>query len=231
MLANVVYLLIDYISGSRYNWDEILKNVISGKIVPFSWFVISIIVLYGIFWLSCILTRSGREILLIVFGLTVYCLMCMKMHLPDQWYVSVYAFALGCGFCRIREKTEKYFRTGYWIKLFLMLALTLILVIAGKTFPLEISEVIFCNAGVICFCLLIIGITMRFSFHNRVLAFLGENNYEIYLYQGIFVSCVVIGKNFVYAVSTVCLLLAVVIIMRRINMYMFPGKEKGKRQV
>ena len=231
LLANVVYLLIDYISGSRYNWDEILKNVISGKIVPFSWFVISIIVLYGIFWLSCILTRSRREILLIVFGLTVYCLMCMKMHLPDQWYVSVYAFALGCGFCRIREKTEKYFRTGYWIKLFLTLALTLIFVIAGKTFPLEISEVIFCNAGVICFCLLIIGITMRFSFHNRVLAFLGENNYEIYLYQGIFVSCIVIGKNFVYAASTVCLLLAVVFIMRRINIHMFPGKEKGKRQI
>ena len=80
LLANVVYLLIDYISGSRYNWEEILKNVISGKIVPFSWFVISIIVLYGIFWLSCILTRSGREILLIVFGLTVYCLMCIKMQ-------------------------------------------------------------------------------------------------------------------------------------------------------
>ena len=105
----------------------------------------------------------------------------------------------------------------------------------GKTeshhVPLEISEVIFCNAGVICFCLLIIGITMRFSFHNRVLAFLGENNYEIYLYQGIFVSCIVIGKNFVYAASTVCLLLAVVFIIRRINIHMFPGKEKGKRQV
>ncbi|MDN0043140.1 acyltransferase family protein [Mediterraneibacter glycyrrhizinilyticus] len=231
LVANAVYLLLEYILGRRIEWNVILQNVVSGKIVPFSWFVISIIVLYCIFWLSCILTRRKGEIALIIVGITVYCFICMKMGLPDQWYVSAYSFVLGCTYCHIKEKAEKYFSTGYWVKLLLMLALALIFVIMGKIIPQEMFQMIFCNVGVMSFCMFTIGVTMRFTFHNRILTFLGENNYEIYLYQGIFVSYIVIGNNLVYAASTVCLLLAVVYIMRMINVHIFPGNEKGKRQV
>lgn len=229
LIANVVYLVIDFVSGVQYEWSELIRKILSGRIVPFSWFVISIIVVYIIFWVSCTVAGRGCEIMMIAIGITVYSLICMKLETPPQWYTTVYAFLFGNIYSRIRKPIERFFQTRYWMKLIFLLGSALIFLLIAEIGTRPIYQMIFFNACVISFITLVLGITMKFAFRNRVLSFLGENNYELYLYQGIFVSRIMIGENFVYAVSTIALLLIIVAAIRMIQKHLLPGGEKGKR--
>jgi len=170
--------------------DTLLSLVNGFPIVDYSWYILAILLLYGLYYLS---TRffgpESRGMLLfhLVF-VVAWVPFCRAVGYEFYWYYSIIAFPAGIFWAMKEKKLLPWLQKRYllWLVVSLLTFGGGLIAAIKTTVGMEVVVPFFWAAccGFLVFLLLML---MKFSIGNRVLYFLGELSFEIYGLQGLFI--------------------------------------------
>ena len=222
-IACVLYYLLRTCMGNPIEVASVLAAFFLGRIIPFSWYIISICVCYLLFW--GLASGTGENGKMMSFGMLIlillYTAVCIKIGFGGSWYSSVLMFVFGVAYQAIPNIRNTVYRMSnmYWIAVLGVGAI--LLGILSRLVESEWYVFLICNVAVGCFCILILAIFLRFSVGNVVLLFLGKHSFEIYLYQGVFVELIKIGSGFGYVLYATVMTFILAVGMKKINAKVF----------
>lgn len=204
----IIFTILAYLLTGQLTPRKIFNSLVEGEpVVRFSWYVLAIIILYVVFYLSAKFLKKKKMINIAVFGGTIlYCIVVNNILGFNNWWVnSCFAFFIGIYWASYKEKyaitlKDKNKIIGYAI----MLSIILFAIIGIQFFTsgYAIMDIIndtdladdimrepipVINMNIICIALLFVLFTIleKVRFNDKVFTFLGNISFEIYLYHGL----------------------------------------------
>ncbi len=184
MTVTLLYRLIH--GGGR----SLSGNVLAGDpTLPFSWYLISILSFYLVFWL--LMRLCGERYSLMILGGCVwnlcYTAFCVKMGYGAWWYTASHLLPIGMCWAVYEERLVDIVgkTNGRWALAAGLLPAAAWVLSGSRVLPASLL------AGIraVLFVLGILLVSMKVRVGNRVLDFLGGISLEIYLTQGLFMDC------------------------------------------
>ena len=204
----IIFTILAYLLTRQLSLRKIFNSLVEGEpVVRFSWYVLAIIILYVVFYLSAKFLKKKKMINIAVFGGTIlYCIVVNNILGFNNWWVnSCFTFFIGIYWASYKEKyaitlKDKNKIIGYAI----MLSIILFAIIGIQFFTsgYAIMDIIndtdladdimrepipVINMNIICIALLFVLFTIleKVRFNDKVFTFLGNISFEIYLYHGL----------------------------------------------
>lgn len=183
ILINLIYWLVYTVNGDIYTPDMVFFSIILGDIiVPFSWYMTEILVLYLFFGLFMKMKSKKND--MIIRNAVVVLLFSVGAFVLDMgywWYVSNIPFVVGVIAAsysdEIMKKTKKY--------MWLIALISLIGFIVLHVF--FYGSTLFMNVASVMFTVFVVALATYVEPRFGVLNFLGDMSLEIYLMQGMFI--------------------------------------------
>lgn len=204
----IIFTILTYLLTGQLTPRKVFNSLVEGEpVVRFSWYVLAIIILYVVFYLSAKFLKKKKMINIAVFGGTIlYCIVVNNILGFNNWWVnSCFAFFIGIYWASYKEKyaitlKDKNKIIGYAIMLSIILFA--IIGIQFLTSGYAIMDIIndtdladdimrepipVINMNIICIALLFVLFTIleKVRFNDKVFTFLGNISFEIYLYHGL----------------------------------------------
>lgn len=181
MLIATICFLTAY---DKWCAESILSDMKVGDTpLPYSWFCYIILIYYIWFYISALVLRDIRFVIVSMFIPTVLCYILMGdiWHWGDWWYRSNLGFNLGMIVKYFEVDIRKVFER-YPIPILLIVPFGLFCIYAGGHFHVDME------IQAVGFSLLILALVYVFGFRqNRVTQWLGKYSYEIYLTHGMLI--------------------------------------------
>lgn len=149
-----------------------------------NWYMFVTFVLYIIFYLVFRVFEKKETLL----GLLVYTGTCIGLVVvlyinkekEPWWYNTLLCFPAGMWFAVLKKHIDDFvFRNGKNYILVITVAIASFLI----TYLLKRWHGVFFILYAICFCVLIVIVTMKLTFYNKLLSFCGEHVFSIYMLQ------------------------------------------------
>lgn len=180
-LAVCVYLLADALMGIRYSGEWIVSAFFAWQSVGNSnWFIWAILVLYLMSWAVLRFLPAGAWQPAALTAMSLLYVILFHRAYPDSWwwYDTIFCYAVGMWYGLFREKIEESLskERNFWVVFALLLA-------AGRFLFYWRNHLAAYEALAVVFCLLCVMVTMKVSFGNRVLRWLGERVFPFYIIQ------------------------------------------------
>ena len=178
-----IYFLFYEGKSIQYLWEKLIWE-------SNTWYVIALLVLYIFFGLSIKLLKKPEKIIAAMFaGTLIYCCACFFI-IRDQfwWYNSCFSLNLGLIFGLYGKSIDSFIKRN-WIG-FLLGTSALLAVkftFAEGLQKQQFYQVVTYQEAALLFCLLIVLISMKIKIGNKVLSFLGDISYELYLFHGLII--------------------------------------------
>ncbi len=206
IIINLVYWVIGIASDKPYTVSDFFKVFINGEpVVAHSWYVLSILAFYIVFWLLMLICKK-RYWLMFVGGTVyyvVYVLFCLKMNYGAWWYVSTHLLIVGMFWAIFEEKISAIVKKFYWVTALLIFGAYIGLSYAFGLVDLFGDNIILSVLFVLCVLLLL----LKCNIGNPVLDFIGGISLELYLCHEIFLKLfktqLVIQNDLLYAVVAI----------------------------
>ncbi len=180
-IAIFFYLIFDLILGRKFTAVQLLLSLIGWDSMGNSnWFMFAIIVQYLIVYIAFTVFREKRvPALIAVTLLSVAYIVVLKQVKESWWYNTALCLPLGMWY--------SYFKDGIQ-KLVMKNNLTYILsgiIVAGIFYVsyLKRREFVFYEIWTLAFALLVVLLTMKAHFGNKVLEWLGNRVFSVYILQ------------------------------------------------
>lgn len=213
-IAVLIYVLLNYIIEKEYSLKTILLSFLGWSSVGNSnWYIFSIIWMYIFTYISFKLLKKDNQMALILNTVLVIIFMIiMSMFKEPWWYNTLLCYPFGMWFSKYKDIIEKYLERNnnlYKVSIITILIFTVI-------FMLKKYMIIYSTVYVLSFISIVILFTMKFKFKDktRLLDFLGNNVFYIYIYQRIpmilFKNVNIIYNN-IYVYFSVCLIVTLII--------------------
>lgn len=180
------YIVGTFLTGQKFNFTTVLLSIIGWESLGNSnWYIFVILVLYLITYISYIkLLQKSKIIPLIICFLLAASLMFLNVICrikPSYWIDTAFCYIAGMVYSQYRKKLEFIINKNnliyYTITLFSILTLALL-----KKFSINILFHIALN---LCFVVVVILLTMRITFKNKIIMWCGANLFELYILQRI----------------------------------------------
>lgn len=201
-------------------WEDIICK---GRMpLPYSWFVVAIIIQYLLFYFSFSLDKIAIKYkIVLVFLLTIVIMVLMKaVGYERAWWVSSLAFPIGLVYCYKESYWNIVFRRKIWkIALIPIGSILIFIVVLSKI------EILFALVYVLIPLMIIYLISYMGGLQNKYLMLLGEISYETYLFHGVAIN-LLRGKH-IYILSD-CLYVSFVYILTLLLAFML---HKGLRVI
>lgn len=187
-VAVVVFAVASLLLGKTIGTEQFLLSLVGWSDVGNSnWYIFCIIVCYALTYISYRLnSKPGGRILfllLIVYAIT------MSFFKGTWWYNIVFAYGAGILFSEHKESILVRFTQQYTKCLILTGSGFVTCLICYLTFygafktNMEVAGAFVFNVMSVFFALLVVIITMKVSFQNKALVWLGTNLFPLYIYQ------------------------------------------------
>lgn len=202
----VIYKLFLHIN---FTYRDLILSITFGKtIVTLGWYLQVTFLLYIIFYIIFNKLNKKRGILLFVFILIIYSIICFLCGIATTWYESVFCFILGMIWQLNKNKIDRILNKHFKINVLISITLFIFsLILSLKYF------VIFKILSSIFFVILVIILLYYFKNHiiinNTVFKILGDYSLEIYVSQGFLL---LLKKNSVFYINNNIIFIIVVII-------------------
>ncbi|MGI5977181.1 MAG: acyltransferase family protein [Candidatus Limivicinus sp.] len=184
--VTLLYWLLSFFTSEPYSAAEVFKGFFNGHpIVNYSWYVIAILAFYCFFDILLHLFHRNNRALILGVGLfcVLWILVCRTLlHVRSFWYRTIHLLLFGVLWATYEQDILKFATKKTWLWIFLTLVLSFLSVLMEK---LQILNSIPTLA--VLFAFLVMLLLLKFNVSNRVLKFLGNISYEVYLTQGIFI--------------------------------------------
>lgn len=236
LLANVIYLCIRQAVGMEISVMEFVEMYQKGEpYVSFSWFIISIMYFYVMFYVIFNIFKKNIAVFLMIPGSVLYMYLVKLIGFDYHWYTTAFCFAGGVIWYQYREVLTAAARKQGFLKILLVFAITFALLFA--TFKNIYFYIAGSNITALCFQIFMMLWLQKVRIHNFVLEFLGKISFEFYILHGIVIKIfndyiVLHGNWYVLAVMVVSMLMATILF--KLDKKVIPwmtGIEYGKKRV
>lgn len=182
----VFFIIGTFLTGQKFNFATVLLSIIGWESLGNSnWYIFVIMVLYLITYISFrnSLHRNRIIPLTISFILvaTLIFLNVLYNIKPSYWIDTAFCYIAGMIYSQYRKTFEAIINKNnliyYIITLFSILTLAFL-----KKFSINILYLIALN---LCFVVVVILLTMRITFKNKIIMWCGTNLFELYILQRI----------------------------------------------
>lgn len=182
-IVNTIDIIFCFGKGIIFTPMQYVLSYIGADIITGTWFVTAILVLYFIFLVAF---KSKNSYTVLELGLIGYCAICSCLKLHTSYTASIVAFLLGVIWNKIDKKIITWIRKKYCLKLLIILG-TFCILFLGRLFLVakgldnEIVQLILRNLISVLFILSLIAITQKVRFTGKILGWLGDVSYELYI--------------------------------------------------
>ena len=178
----IIFTILVYLLTGQLTPRKIFNSLVEGEpVVRFSWYMLAIISLYVVFYLSAKFLKKKKMINIAVFGGTIlYCIVINNILGFNNWWVnSCFAFFIGIYWASYKEKYAITLKDKNKIIRYAIMLSIILFAIIGIQF--------FTNMNIICIALLFVLFTIleKMRLNDKVFTFLGNISFEIYLYHGL----------------------------------------------
>ena len=182
-IVNTINIIFCFGKGTIFTPMQYVLSYICADIITGTWFVTAILVLYFIFLIAF---KSKNSYTVLELCLSGYCVICSCLKLHTSYTASIAAFLMGVIWNKIDKKIISWIREKYCFKLFIVLG-TFSVLFFGRLFLVtkgldnEIVQLILRNLVSVLFILSLITITQKIHFTGKILGWLGNISYELYI--------------------------------------------------
>ena len=201
LIITVIYWLFNLLIGNYYSFIEVIIRIFKYiPIVTYSWFIVSIIYHYLIFYILMKLCRDNHKLLMYIYVLLLIVgIVCSAIGIESNYLIQI-VFSLGIIYAYYEKNINKYL-DRYGIVLFVV-SFVLTIIVKNK----EVNKVLF--------VMMILSLLSVFSLDNKILRYFGKISLEIYLFQGLakmFVRRFIDGSLFIQdmLIYVLCFLLSI----------------------
>lgn len=183
-IAIVLQVIILMACGSTFTIETILEN--NGE----RWFVLAILYLYVLFYISARLQNARYMMIYILFGLALYVCLTYTLQLGRCWYISVWAFGVGVLYSKYEAEILNALNRFRWFKkavvplLLSAIALAYVLGAKSATFIAVCYSLVYALISLLV-VILCSGIRVSLLNKSRIISFLSSISYELYLCHGV----------------------------------------------
>ncbi len=226
LIAAIGYEIYKSTFPKHSTLDSLMSIVHGGTVLPDSWFIITIIVYYLLFY---VVARLLRNPVRIVIGLwmTSFAYIALLYYLGwgSYWYNTVCVFNLGTTYVLLENKIKDYLNAHQASLPCASVSTAVLIVVCILTS--FIKPIIYLLPLLIVFAIYAMG-----TWQSRVLAFLGTISYEIYIMQCIWRHTLYVTADIhwsVYLLSTLAITIITAWLLHIVcKLYKKPGHEKKK---
>ena len=196
----LMYLFLDQFYSIK---DIILRFITGNPIAANSWFIVTILVFYVVFWL--LMHFCKNQYLMMILGgfiwFIIHTFFCRTMQYGSYWFISSHLLIIGMFWAIYEQNIISLFKKKYTTTLILSVEFFLLFFIINKTsLPvnnlsriLKISSPFLTN---IFFVLSVLVFFLKIKIGNKVLDFLGEISLELYISHGLFI--ITLRSKYIY---------------------------------
>ena len=247
LLSNLVIWYGFQLTHYKYTLSEIQHGLVTGDpFTPYSWYVLTLLILYVLFYICARLFRSpGRILMALAGGVFAYYLMVTSQFSWPSWTVdSCLAFVLGAAAAVYRRQERPF---GCRLRLLLPaaaasgVALTLAACIpafrnwaaaglpSGALFSYQLATPLGA-LGINLLCLVAVVLCLRLfrylSLPEPLFSFLGRISFEIYLYHGLVMRLMrskvfYLSSDLLYLMAVFAITIPLAWIMHRIGEFLW----------
>ena len=197
------FWLMYFVSGRVFSLKDIGLTFIGGKpFVPYSWYILCIIIFYIVYWLLMLICKKRYfpMILGAAAWYILYCAVCIKLDYGSWWYNTALLPVIGMFWATYEKKLVDFIKKSYFIITpVIIVSFAALFVSYNRIMELvkipAVSSVLKLPTAVL-FVLGVILLSMKFSIGNKVLGFLGEISLEMYISQGLIFN--ILRGKFIY---------------------------------
>ena len=194
-IAVVIFIIVGAILGNTYPVSQCLLSFTGWDSVGNSnWYIFAVVIAYLItfisFELGCWLTKKKSanlsyflSAILVTAGCILYIIILRDFKLKKEyWYDTIVCYAFGIWYSLLRDKIEKYINKNLVVYLLFLIGTT-----AGTFYFMPNKKMSFAHAEhfMLFFVAFVVILSMRVSFHNKILVWCGKNLFGLYIMQRI----------------------------------------------
>ncbi len=189
LILSVAALAVRLLVGEKLGPSDVLASFVNGHpLVLYSWFILTIIVFYAIFYVSARL--AGRDIPLLIaltaFALFFFVFAMKKLGYEEFWFNAAWCFPLGLVWQWLYDRISSGFRRHPAVYLSMTGLIAAWLVLAAEHFFWFDYLGRLLSTLAVCVFVLLLAFKLRIG--NPALRFLGGISLEIYLVHGLIVT-------------------------------------------
>lgn len=183
--AVLLFLICGLIINQNYTLNTILLSLTGWSSLGNSnWYIFVILILYAITWISFkVFDKNNLKGIVSSTILSIFFIYFLKSTKELHWYNTILCYPAGMFFSYYKNKIENLIcennKTYLFISFICCIAFILFYKLAGY------SNILIYELMSILFVFIILLICMKFSFKNRILLYLGNNIFWIYILQRI----------------------------------------------
>lgn len=191
LLVTILWIIIDYFCGTIYNLPTMISSLLGlNNVVDITmWYIKFLIYWYLLFFLIFKFVKNNNFKIIFLLGAAVFCFLLCKINFfapYSEGAVYFIFFPLGVIYKFFEERLENV-KYNYDLPVLLLL---LIFIKRTDTISIVVSNLFFCY-------LVIKIVLISDSIKNKLLVFLGNVSYEIYLLEGVFLTKYMFIRNYI----------------------------------
>ncbi len=229
MVVTLFYWIGGNILGNYHSFMDALFRMISLQpIVSNSWYIICLLAFY-LFWGLAMRICQNHHHMMILGGIAFVVLwigFCKYMELGQWWYNAVPAIVVGIIWASFGEKITAYVQKHY-----LIIALPLFLFTVAFYFYLRNYCPEFINSNCVLTVLspiCVVVLSMKVRIGNRILQFIGNISFELYMVHGFFISAFrFISNDVLFSIAVISISIMTAYVLHRLDGILLK-KLKGK---
>lgn len=184
IISNVITMLIFYcFKGDIYNFIDIPQYILGIKLINrVLWYVITIFIFYGCFYLLFKDLNVNSAIKLLFCISLIYPIICYTLNLESEWYTTSLNFFIGILMVFYKSKVDNLVNEFYKQCTIISTIMFSFSILSNLYFyDIYYIRIISCYLSSIFFIITVILILYKFKFNNVVVGLLGSLSYEMYL--------------------------------------------------
>lgn len=183
-VAVVLFMVLNLILDRDFTLEEGLLSLIGWKSIGNSnWYIFAILFLYLATYLGYKHRSNTKPIgysnggmVMILLLVSVYVLAMILLKKP-HWYNTIFCYPLGMFYSIYKKNCESYVTKNYsWLTIVLVVIFLISFGVTRVWMPFHI-------VSSLVLCALVICISMKVSFKNNALVWMGANLFPLYIYQ------------------------------------------------
>lgn len=184
-LAVLLFLLCALFVGNDYSLKRILLSFTGWSSIGNSnWYIFDILILYIFTWVSFkVFNKNNFKGIISTTILSLFFMYFLMKTKEIHWYNTILCYPAGMFFSHYKNKIENLIFKNNKIYLFISFICIISFILLYKLS--KVSNILVYQIVSILFVILILLVSMKFSFKNKILNYLGNNIFWIYILQRI----------------------------------------------
>ena len=184
LIMTVVYWIYNNLTENPYTLSEVIKSIINyGPIVMYSWFIVSIIYHYLIYYVVMLICKDNKKLLLYIYiVLFSIGLIAAFINYASPHLVNV-LFSLGIIYAYYEDSVNRFVKKYRIILFVASFCFTLLLYIPN--IDINRGSELFKLSIKLLFVLIMLSGLCFIRFKNKFIDYLGKISLEIYMLQGL----------------------------------------------